>query len=46
MRFKFATFNAENLFDRPKVFLMKNPADGDRKLAKIRQLQALIDKAT
>jgi len=44
MTFTFASFNVENLFDRPKIFLMDDFAAGDDKLAKIRQLQALINK--
>ncbi len=46
MRFKFASFNVENLFDRPKVFLMDDFQNGDVKLKKISQLQGLIDRST
>ncbi len=46
MRFKFASFNVENLFDRPKVFLMDDFQDGDVKLKKISQLQGLIERST
>ena len=44
MTFKFASLNVENLFDRPKIFLMGEFEEGDRKLATIRRLQALIVK--
>ena len=44
MTLKFASFNVENLFDRPKIFLMGEFEEGDRKLATIRRLQALIVK--
>lgn len=46
MRFKFASFNVENLFDRPKIFLADDFEEGDRVLANIRRLQALIDRST
>ena len=45
MKFRFATFNVQNLFDRPKVFLENEFADGDRALADIRSLQKLINKS-
>ena len=45
VKFRFATFNVENLFDRPKVFLEKNFADGDQALADISILQKLIRKS-
>jgi endonuclease/exonuclease/phosphatase family metal-dependent hydrolase len=44
MSFKFASFNVENLFDRPKVFMMDDYAKGDRALKDIRVLQRLINK--
>ena len=44
VKFRFAAFNVENLFDRPKVFLGEDHSRGDQVLAKIGALQALIDK--
>ena len=41
--FKFASFNVENLFDRPKVFLMDDFAKGDKALENIKKLQSLIN---
>ena len=45
-KFRFASFNVENLFDRPKVFLASDFADGEQALDKISRLQALINKST
>ena len=44
MDFKIASFNVENLFDRPKVFLRADFADGDRILDDVADLQRLIDR--
>jgi endonuclease/exonuclease/phosphatase family metal-dependent hydrolase len=46
MKFKFATFNVENLFDRPKVFLMEDYTKGDQVLKDIQALQTLINRKT
>ncbi len=46
MKFKFASFNVENLFARPKVFLMDDYAKGDVILGKIRKLAEHIGKNT
>jgi endonuclease/exonuclease/phosphatase family metal-dependent hydrolase len=43
---RIATFNVENLFDRPKVFMEDDPADGDKIMNDIASFQKEINKTT
>ncbi len=42
--FRVATFNAENLFSRPKIFNLKDFTVGDKRLKEIDKLQKLLMK--
>ena len=46
MKFRFASFNVENLFDRPKLFMEDDFSKGDEAMANIQKLQRLVKKST
>lgn len=45
-KFRFSSFNVENLFSRARVFNLKNRSDGDQILVKIGALDQLLRKET